>query len=479
MMKTKIETSIDTKLGWLLLALVVVGLLAAGCSAGDEATAADDVDAVAADFSNIATASGRVAPEHWATLAFTGGGRLDWVIEEGAKVAAGDELARLDPADLEQAAAQAQAALAAAEAELALAVSGGSPEERAAAEGAVTVAQGNLAAAEARLAQIEEGASLTVAAAEANLAEAEGAVQAANAERAHALAVLSQVQSSARPEEVAFYQAELARAEAELRLPTNVHDDLIDKGVGGTTEERARFTMEAAQAGRDAASAQLALAQAGPASGDLAAASAGIAAADAQIAIAEAGVQAAETALAQAQAGLRDVDVARAQVTIAQGQLAQAEAERDRLLAGATPEQIVALEAMVDQAEAALAQAESALRKSALTAPMDGVVGNVYLRAGELAMPDEPVVVVGDVSSLLVETTDLNEVDAAQVSLDSPVTLSFDALPGQVIEGRVVRIAPMASDGQGGTNFRAIIEMISPPEALLWGMTAFVDIELE
>lgn len=466
------------KFGWLLL-VVIVGLLAAGCASAEDAAQAEEAAVAQSDFGNVATASGKVVPEQWATLGFSGGGRLEWVIEEGAQVAAGDELARLEPADLEQSVAQAQAALAAAEADLALAVSGGSPEERAAAAGAVTVAEGNLAAAEARLAQIEEGASLAVAAAEANVAQAEGALQAANAERSRAVAVLSQVQNGTRPEEVAFYQAQLAQAEAELRVPTNVYDDLIDKGVGGTTEERARFTMQAAQAARDGAGAQLALAQAGPASGDVAAASAGIAAANAQIAIAEAGLQAAETALAQAQAGLRDVDVARAQVTIAEGQLAQAEAERDRLLAGATVEQIAALEAMVDQAEAALAQAESALRKSALIAPLDGVVGNVYLRTGELAMPDAPVVVVGDVSTLLVETTDLNEVDAAQVTLDSPVTLSFDALPGEVIEGRVVRIAPMASDGQGGTNFRAVIEMVSPPEALLWGMTAFVDIELE
>jgi HlyD family secretion protein len=465
-------------LGWLLLVFVVIGLMVAGCGSAEESAAAEEVD-TAADFSNVATASGKVVPEQWATLGFAGSGRLEWVVEEGAQVSAGDELARLDPADLEQAAAQARAALAGAEAELALAVSGGSPEERAEADGAVAVAEGNLAAAEARLAQIEEGASLAVDAAGANLAQAEGTLQAANAERARALAVLSQVQSGARPEEVAVYQAQLARAEAELRLPANVYDDLIDKGVGGTTEERARFTMQAAQGARDAASAQLALAQAGPAAGDVAAANAGVSAAAAQIAIAEAGLQAAETALAQAQAGLRDVDVAQAQVTIAQGQLAQVEAERDRLLAGATAEQIAALEAIVDQAEAALAQAESALAKSALVAPLSGVVGNVYLRPGELAMPDAPVVVLGDVSSLRVETTDLNEVDASQVSLDSPVTLTFDALPGQVIEGRVARIAPMASDGQGGTNFRAIIEMISPPEALLWGMTAFVDIELE
>jgi hypothetical protein len=86
---------------------------------------------------------------------------------------------------------------------------------------------------------------------------------------------------------------------------------------------------------------------------------------------------------------------------------------------------------------------------------------------------------LGDVGALRVETTDLNEVDAARVGVGSVVTLTFDALPGQAARGQVVRLAPMASVSQGGTNFTAIVEMDSPPEALRWGMTAFVDIEVD
>ena len=135
-------------------------------------------------------------------------------------------------------------------------------------------------------------------------------------------------------------------------------------------------------------------------------------------------------------------------------------------------------ELLRNRLEEALSQAEAALDKARLVAPFAGTVGNVLFKTGEVVGPGVPVLILGDTTSLRVETTDLNEVDAAQVGDGSTVTLTFDALPGITTEGEIVRIAPMASAGQGGTNFTAVIEMSDPPEALRWGMTAFVDIDV-
>jgi multidrug resistance efflux pump len=304
-------------------------------------------------------------------------------------------------------------------------------------------------------------------------------LEAAQADLARARAELGRIQADARPEEIAIFQARLAQAEALYLQPRTTYDDLLRKDARGVPEELARFTMDAARANRDAAAAELALAQAGPAAGDVAAGRAAVTGALAQVAIAEAGVQAAEVALVQAEAAESDIDIAEAQLQIARGQLAQAEAERDKIESGATIEEIAVLESQVAQSEAALAQAESALAKATLIAPFDGTVGSVYRQESEVVTGGTPVLALGNVGDLRVETTDLNEVDAAQVGVGSLVTLTFDALPGIVTEGEVVRLAPMAADGQGGTNFTAIIELDSPPEALRWGMTAFVDIELD
>jgi multidrug efflux pump subunit AcrA (membrane-fusion protein) len=86
---------------------------------------------------------------------------------------------------------------------------------------------------------------------------------------------------------------------------------------------------------------------------------------------------------------------------------------------------------------------------------------------------------VGDLSALQVETTDLDEVDVARVQIGQQVGLTFDALPDRVLAGHIVRIAPMATPGQGATTYTAIVALDETDPALRWGMTAFVDIEVE
>jgi multidrug efflux pump subunit AcrA (membrane-fusion protein) len=88
------------------------------------------------------------------------------------------------------------------------------------------------------------------------------------------------------------------------------------------------------------------------------------------------------------------------------------------------------------------------------------------------------VLLLADLASLRVETTDLNEIDAARVSLDDPVKVTFDALPEAELSGRVVRISPKSDEGSG-VNYTVVVALEAPPAGLRWGMTAFVDIEVQ
>ena len=56
--------------------------------------------------------------------------------------------------------------------------------------------------------------------------------------------------------------------------------------------------------------------------------------------------------------------------------------------------------------------------------------------------------------------------------------VTFDALPEQVLEGTVVSIAPKAAEGSG-VNYPVILKLNKIPPELRWGMTAFVDIEID
>jgi hypothetical protein len=66
----------------------------------------------------------------------------------------------------------------------------------------------------------------------------------------------------------------------------------------------------------------------------------------------------------------------------------------------------------------------------------------------------------------------------ARVSIGDTAIITFDALADVVVEGTVVRIASKASEGSG-VNYTAVIILDELPDDILWGMTAFVDIEVE
>ena len=91
--------------------------------------------------------------------------------------------------------------------------------------------------------------------------------------------------------------------------------------------------------------------------------------------------------------------------------------------------------------------------------------------------PELPILLIADLTDLRVDTTDLNEIDAARVRVGDAVLLTFDALPGVEVNGVVKSIAPKAAEGSG-VNYTAVIVMDEIPEALRWGMTAFADISV-
>jgi HlyD family secretion protein len=144
---------------------------------------------------------------------------------------------------------------------------------------------------------------------------------------------------------------------------------------------------------------------------------------------------------------------------------------------GPDPKDVAVAQARLDNAKAGLAAAQAKLVDLELEAPFSGTISEVNVRQGEWINPGQPVIVIADLANLQVETTDLNEIDAARVKVGNPVSVTFDALPGVQVGGVVKSIAPKASEGSG-VNYTAVIVLDELPELLRWGMTAFVDIEV-
>jgi multidrug efflux pump subunit AcrA (membrane-fusion protein) len=166
---------------------------------------------------------------------------------------------------------------------------------------------------------------------------------------------------------------------------------------------------------------------------------------------------------------------AQAQVGAASAQFKATQAQVDALIAGATLEQIAVAEAAVVQAQAAVDQAKALHDQATLLAPFDGTIADVPVRESQFVNAGMPIVVLGDLAKLHIETTDLNEKDISSVSIGGKVSVTFDALPGQSIEGTVTQIAPKSIESSG-VNYTVTIDLTQIPDRLRWGMTALVGI---
>jgi HlyD family secretion protein len=136
---------------------------------------------------------------------------------------------------------------------------------------------------------------------------------------------------------------------------------------------------------------------------------------------------------------------------------------------------VAAAEARIAHAEAQLVAAQSALDDLQLFAPFSGTISELNIKANEWVSPGQPVMLLADLSSLQVETTDLSEIDVSRIIIGETVSITFDALP-DMVEGTVTRISLKSAQGSG-VNYTVVIDMAELPEGLRWGMTAFVDVE--
>ncbi len=173
-----------------------------------------------------------------------------------------------------------------------------------------------------------------------------------------------------------------------------------------------------------------------------------------------------------------DQAILEAKLSITEAELGLAEQNWARVKGGPDPETLERAEARVTTAKAQVKAAEAALSLLVLEAPFAGTISEVYIQEKEWVAPGRSLIVLADLQTLRVETTDLNEIDAAQIEIGNVAITTFDALPDIVVEGQVVYIASKADDGSG-VNYKVILELYEVPEKVRWGMTAFVDIEIE
>ena len=418
--------------------VVVLALTAGGAAAFTmQRSASAQAEAPAAsvvETPRSVVAEGVVVPAQRADLSSpTGGVVVALMAREGERVAAGQTILKLESSRQQAAVAQAEAALARAQARLAELKSGARAEEIAVAQSAVDLAQ-------AQLARAQQGAKAE------DVAAAQAAVAAAQA-------ALNKVLEGAAPGALTAARTDVANAEAALRVAQAAYDRIAGGPDVGASQQA--LALQQATNAYEAATARLSDLERGATKADVDAARARLTQAQAQL------------KSVQASARPADVAVAEAQVKSAEEQLALAKA-------GARPETIAAAEADVAAAQAGVDQARAALRDTEVKAPFAGTVAALAVREGEQLAPGAPFAQLGDLSRWEVETSDLTELNVANVKVGETVGLTFDALPDAQLGGKVVRIGDVGVSNKGDISYKVTVQPEGETAGLKWNMTAAV-----
>lgn len=163
-----------------------------------------------------------------------------------------------------------------------------------------------------------------------------------------------------------------------------------------------------------------------------------------------------------------EIDQADAGLALAQAKYDDAKREWERVKDGPDPDDIRAAEARVSAIEATLAL-------SSLSAPFDGTITDVKLKIGDQVAPGMEGFRIDDLSRLLVDVQ-VPEADINRISVNQPVTMTFDAVLDKEYHGQVIEVGQVGAALTGIVNFQVTIELTDADELVRPGMTAGVNI---
>ena len=168
---------------------------------------------------------------------------------------------------------------------------------------------------------------------------------------------------------------------------------------------------------------------------------------------------------------------AKASVELSQARLGQTRAELDRS------------RSILNQARATLTRVSDVLQKTIYNSPIDGVITNLPVHAGEQTVPgiqNSPgsfLMTVADMSVVTAEVK-VDETDIVNVHLDQSAEVTIDAFPNRTFKGTVAEIGTTAlvrstgrstTELQTGTqeakDFKVVVTLSDPPEIVRPGLS--------
>lgn len=259
--------------------------------------------------------------------------------------------------------------------------------------------------------------------------------------------------------------------------------------------KKSEFEAQVAQAKGNVAAAQakLAAAKAGNRPQEVAKAGASVLSSKASLENARKNYERAQALYQQGALSIQQRDAARTELAVVESQYASAQEGLSLTSEGTRPEDIQMLEAQVQQAQAALKNAEILLEETDIKAPVDGVVGLKSVEVGEVVVTSQPLFSVADLDNVWI-SANIEETYIGKVKEGQKVDFTVDAYPGEKFSGEVWEVSPatgsqfalLPSENSSG-NFTKVTQRLMvkmkavsvQPGKLKPGMSVLVNIHIQ
>jgi HlyD family secretion protein len=179
------------------------------------------------------------------------------------------------------------------------------------------------------------------------------------------------------------------------------------------------------------------------------------------------------------------LEVARATVESSKSRVLQAQADLNR-----ADKMRIASKSSVNQQKALVAQVQDQVDKTQYIAPLNAVVTNLPVRAGESAVigiqnaPGSGLMILADLSVITAEVR-VDETDINNLKMDQEAEITVDAIPNKTFKGKVTEVGTTAltrsgqaagtsntsTTSQEAKDFKVVVTITNPSEELRPGLS--------
>ncbi len=125
-----------------------------------------------------------------------------------------------------------------------------------------------------------------------------------------------------------------------------------------------------------------------------------------------------------------------------------------------------------------ITMAQAAINQTRLTAPFAGTITDLNAMPGDSVSANTFVLRIDDLSKLFIDSQ-VSEVDINRLKIGQTASITFDAIPNQTYEGKVVAVGTAGTTVSGVVNFPVSIQITNSDANVKTGMTAGVTLTVD